>query len=124
MAGAIDRWMGGYVAAWDSNRPDDVRALFTDDAVYRSYPWDEPVTGVEEILVSWLAGADQPGDHTFSWHPVGSDGDRWFVQGRTVYADGRTYENLWIVDLVADGRAAGFTEWYMESASKPEGPNA
>ena len=28
----ITDWMNGYLRAWDSNAPDDIRALFTDDA--------------------------------------------------------------------------------------------
>lgn len=124
MADAIDRWMDGYVTAWDSNRTEDVASLFTESADYRSYPWAEPARGRDAIVALWLASADEPGDHAFDWHVVGRDGDRHFVQGRTVYTDGRTYENLWIVDLAADGRASAFTEWYMESASKPVGPHA
>lgn len=122
MTGAIDRWMDGYIAAWASNRPEDVLALFADDAEYRYFPWGDPVRGGAAIATSWLESADAPDDHTFSWHPIGRDGDRHFVQGRTRYADGRVYENLWIVDLGSGGRASAFTEWYME-VSKPLGPN-
>jgi ketosteroid isomerase-like protein len=122
MATALERWMDGYTTAWDSNDADDIGALFTDDAVYRSYPWAEPARGRAAIVRLWLDGADEPGDHRFAWHELGRDGDRRFVQGRTEYTDGRTYENLWIIDLDADGRARSFTEWYMESASKALGP--
>ena len=124
MTGAIDRWMDGYVRAWSTNAPDDVRALFTDSAAYRTAPWLEPATGHDAILAMWERTADEPDDHAFTWHLLGADGGRHFVQGRTTYADGRVYENLWVVDLDDDGRASGFTEWYMESESKPLGPNA
>ena len=37
-----------------------------------------------------------------------------FVQGLTTYkADHRSYDNLWVIQLTADGRASSFTEWYM-----------
>ena len=55
------------------------------------------------------------GDWRFEWSLLGSDGDLAFVQGRTTYLDDRpSYENLWVVRLDADGRASGFTEWFME----------
>ncbi|GAA2752610.1 nuclear transport factor 2 family protein [Amnibacterium kyonggiense] len=124
MADLIERWMAGYVSAWESNDPDAIAALFSEDATYRFYPWADPAVGSAAIVARWLDGADAPDDHAFSWSLIGSDGGRRFVQGRTVYTDGRTYENLWIVDLREDGRATAFTEWYMESASKALGPHA
>ena len=39
------------------------------------------------------------------------------VQGRTTYTDGDVYLNLWVIRLADDGRAASFTEWYMEPPS-------
>jgi hypothetical protein len=122
MTSRIDIWLTAYVAAWASNRPADVTALFATDAEYRSYPWGEPVRGAAAIAEWWLRTSDAPDDHRFSWSLLGVDGPRHFVQGRTVYTDGRTYENLWVVDLAEDGRASAFTEWYMESASKALGP--
>lgn len=124
MTEPITHWLDGYLAAWDSNDPAAIAALFTDDAEYYSYPWAEPAVGTEAIVALWLEGADQPGDHAFSWHLLAVAGDLHIVQGRTVYADGRTYENLWLVRLEPDGRARSFTEWYMESASKALGPHA
>ncbi len=122
MTSPIDTWLAAYAAAWASNRPADVGALFTTNAEYRSYPWAEPVRGADDIAAWWLRTADEPDDHRFTWSLLGVDGPRHFVQGRTVYTDGRTYENLWVVDLGQDGRASAFTEWYMESASKALGP--
>jgi hypothetical protein len=124
MASALERWITGYLKAWNSNEPSDIAALFSETAEYRSYPWAAPAVGPQTIVALWLSGADEAGDHEFTWHPLGADGGRHFVQGRTVYADGRVYENLWIVDLDGDGRCVRFTEWYMESASKPLGPGA
>lgn len=124
MAGALDDWIHAYLVAWDSNRPEDISALFSEAAEYRSYPWADPAHGIDAIVALWLAGADESGDHRFTWHELGADGDQHFVQGRTVYSDGRIYENLWIIALDADGCGTAFTEWYMESAPKPPGPGA
>ena len=43
MAGLVEAWVARYLAAWDSNDPADVRALFLPDGRYRFHPWDEPV---------------------------------------------------------------------------------
>ncbi len=120
----IAQWLGAYQAVWDSNEPSAIGRLFTETAEYRSYPWAEAAVGRDAIVALWLSGADAAGDHRFSWTEVGVDGDRHFIQGHTDYSDGRSYENLWIIDLNSTGSASRFTEWYMESGSKQLGPHA
>lgn len=107
--------MEHYITAWTSNEPDDIRTLFTEDAVYFTSPHEpEPWRGREQIVERWIAGRDEPSDWTFEWKLLGVDGGRAFVQGRTDYrGNGRSYDNLWIIQLTADGRASSFTEWYM-----------
>lgn len=121
----VTAWMNGYLRAWGSNEPDDIRALFTDDAEYRTAPFDTPRAGVDAIVEGWLADQDQPGDFEFSWHSAGLDGDVAFVEGDTTYSDGRRYANLWVIRFADDGRATSYTEWYMRhpDASAPH-PNA
>lgn len=115
---AARRWVEGYEKAWASNDEGDIRALFREDAEYRTEPWSQPWSGADAIVAGWLEARDEPGDYTFEWDVIGVDGDRTFVQGRTVYradetgADERDYSNLWVIDLDPDGRARSFTEWY------------
>ena len=117
MTGGIEAWVDAYRKAWESNNPDDIRALFTDDAEYRTDPWSEPWRGKEEIVAGWLARADEPGETTFEWSPLAVTDELAIVQGTTVYADGgATYSNLWVVRLDDDGRAKAFTEWWMDQA--------
>jgi uncharacterized protein (TIGR02246 family) len=120
---AIDDWMSLYVRAWDSNDPDDIRALFTEDAQYFTLPSRPPKDGVEEIVTWWTQEAkDEPGDYTFRWEPVVVTAGRAVIQGYTDYHDQEGYHNLWVIDLEPDGRASRFTEWWIEvpadSASK------
>lgn len=107
--------MVGYIAAWESNNPQDIRALFTKDAVYATRPNDpSPWRGQDEIVEKWIASADEPEDWTFEWSLVGIDGDTAFVRGVTTYLNGQpTYDNLWIVRFAPDGRASAFTEWFI-----------
>jgi len=120
----VTTWMEGYLRAWDSNSSDDIRALFTDDAEYRTAPFDPPRVGADAIVEGWLADQDQPGDHTFTWHEAGIDGDTAFVEGDTTYADARRYLNLWVIRFADDGRANSFTEWYMRVPEPGTHPNA
>jgi ketosteroid isomerase-like protein len=118
----LTAWMDRYRAAWTSNAAEDIRGLFTEDAEYLYNPWDPPVRGADPIVSSWLESQDAPADWTFEWHPVARDGRTAVIEGRTVYLDGRSYRNLWVIVLEDDGRASRFTEWYMKEPSEPSEP--
>jgi hypothetical protein len=109
--------MDGYIRAWESNDPDDIRALFTADALYFASPDVEPVRGVDEIVQWWLGSKDERGSWTFEWHPLLQEGDRAAIQGRTGYEGRPDYRNLWVMDFAADGRATTFTEWWVEEGA-------
>ncbi|WP_142029447.1 nuclear transport factor 2 family protein [Arthrobacter sp. SLBN-112] len=113
-------WMEKYQAAWTSNGPEDIRALFTPDALYETRPRDpEPWRGQDGIIQGWLAARDEPADWTFTWELLGCEGSTAFVQGVTTYSGGRPmYDNLWVVTFDGSGRASAFTEWFM--ARKPD----
>jgi len=113
---ALAAWVEGYVKAWDSNDPADIRTLFTPDARYFTEPHAQPWTGHDEIAREWVDRKDTPGDHTFRWEVLAMDGDLGFVRGWTTYADHdprREYGNLWVVRLTDDGRASEFVEWWV-----------
>lgn len=110
----ITAWINGYLRAWDSNEPQHIRELFTDDAEYFTAPFLPPSTGIDEIIAFWLRDRDEAGDHTFTWTERGLDGDVAFVEGETIYTSGRRYANLWVIRFAGDGRATSFTEWYMK----------
>ena len=54
-------WVAGYIAAWESNDPAQIGALFTDDAVYLTSPDAEPRRGRDAIVAGWLEDLDEPG---------------------------------------------------------------
>jgi ketosteroid isomerase-like protein len=113
MASAGAEWVAGYVAAWESNDPEQVGALFSDDAVYLTAPDAEPRRGREQIVAGWLEDLDEPGTWSFDWKILHEDDGFVVVQGKTEYPAEKDYLNLWIVRLDGDGRATEFTEWYM-----------
>jgi hypothetical protein len=109
----LRRFVEGYLVAWTSNDPGDVRALFTEDAEYRFEPYSPPRRGHEEIVAGWLEGRDEVGEWSFEWKSVAFDGSTAVLEGRTEYFGRSDYRNLWVIEFADDGRATSFTEWYM-----------
>lgn len=110
----VEEWVGRYVRAWNTNDPDDIRALFTDDAVYYTTPFREPWRGADGIVAGWLDRKDVPGDTEFDFEVTAVDGDLGIVRGKTYYkADDERFVNLWEIRLDGD-RCSSFTEWWME----------
>jgi hypothetical protein len=114
---AAEDWFRRYRVAWESNVEDDIRGLFTDDAVYRGFPDDpEPFVGLEAIVAGWLENADQPGDTDFEWTLLAVDGEVAIAQCVTTYVNQTpptTYDNLFVIRLVPGGRASEFTDWWI-----------
>lgn len=116
------RWMQGYLEAWSSNDPDQIGALFTEDAEYFTDPFGEPWRGRPGIVAGWLENADEPDSFTFEWSPLAITPDVSIVQGVTRYANGPVYSNLWVIRFAPNGLARQFIEWWMDQA-KPSGSN-
>ena len=111
----VTAWVEQYVRAWNSNDPADIGALFTDDARYYTEPYAASWTGRQQIIDGWLEHRDEPGNTTFSWRPVVAGPELALVQGETTYlSPPRTYSNMWVILLAADGRCREFTEWWMK----------
>jgi hypothetical protein len=111
----VTDWIDGYVRAWNSNDPQDIDALFTDDATYRTEPFAEPWRGRAEIVERWLERKDEPGSSEFAWKPLAAASDLAIVEGTTRYREPpHTYSNLWVIRLDADGRCREFIEWWMK----------
>jgi uncharacterized protein YciI/ketosteroid isomerase-like protein len=107
-------WIAAYERAWRTAGTAPLRELFTEDAVYRAGPFDEPVAGRAAIGEFWEAEREGP-DETFSlqWEIVTADGDTAVARTEVVYGDPprRTYRSLWVITLTPDGRCPAFEEW-------------
>ncbi len=109
----VTAWVHGYRKAWESNDPVDIRAIFTEDAIYAHRPHDpHPAVGIEAIVADWLENADGPGTTQFAWHIVAVDGDAAVLQCLVTYPD-TVYDNLWVVRFAEDGRASEYTDWWV-----------
>ncbi|MET9338293.1 MULTISPECIES: YybH family protein [unclassified Nonomuraea] len=106
-------WMDAYIRAWHTNDPDDIGALFADDAVYFTEPYAEPWRGKDAIVTRWLERKDTDGPAAFEYEPVAVTEEVAVVKGVTTYPD-TAFSNLWLVRLDAGGRCTEFVEYWME----------
>ncbi len=125
MAG-VQRWLDAYVAAWRSYDPGDIRALFTEDAVYRPLPYNEPLRGREAIAEAWIAEADPPGSWTADYRAVAVTGELGVGRGVTRYQardrrPEREYANLFLLRFDERGRCREYVEWWGKRPPRSSG---
>ena len=53
----VQNWLDEYGRAWVNGNPDQAVALFSDTAIYRETPFDDPMRGRSEIRSYWQKGA-------------------------------------------------------------------
>ena len=119
----VAQWLAAYTKAWETYDPQAIGDLFSADASYYFYPYDEPTRGREAIVESWLESPDPSGRYTGAYQPVIVEGNRAAAQGESRYftEDGQTlereYRNLFLLTFDDEGRCSEFREWY----AKPRG---
>jgi hypothetical protein len=129
---AAQAWLDRYVAAWRSYDRDEIAELFSVDVAYRYHPYDEPVTGRDAVVATWLgedsapgsdspaSTRDAPGTYDAHYAPVAVDGDTVVATGRSTYRDSpdgsvvQVYENCFVITFDAQGRCREFTEYFIE----------
>jgi ketosteroid isomerase-like protein len=121
---SVARWLDAYVHAWTSYDPAAIGDLFSEDAVYRYHPWDEPtpshVRGRDAIVDSWLGDKDAPGSWSAEYRPWLVSDERAVAIGDSRYfaGDGSTVErefhNVFLLVFDDDGRCREFSEIYMK----------
>ena len=119
----VERWLSRYVEAWRSGDPHGIGDLFSEDAVYRYHPWDEPrpshERGRDAIVASWIEHRDPPGSWTADYQPWLVGGDRAVATGTTRYLAGdgsveSEFHNVFFVEFDDEGRCRAFAEVYMK----------
>ena len=115
----FDRWVRAYIAAWRTDDPRAIGALFSTRAVYVTGPFDRPWRGRAAIVARWIARGDSRIPWRFRHRVIASQGTVGLIEGRTTYlASGRrprrVYGNLWLVRLNQRGQAEEFREWWMQ----------
>ena len=109
-------WVERYFAAWRTNRPEDVEALFTVDAVYHYGPFREPAAGRDEIVRRWLEGGAP--DELIAHHEIlAVDGDTAVVHWQVSLHTGSAItemDGVLVLRFAPDGRCREHREWYAE----------
>ncbi len=125
----VQAWLDAYTRAWETYDPNDVAALFTEDAEYRWHPYDEPEQGRAAIVEAWVnpgpggtaSDRDAPGTYLGEYRPYAVDGSRAVAIGTSTYWKDasrseidRIYYNSWLLEFGDDGKCRSFTEYYMK----------
>jgi ketosteroid isomerase-like protein len=128
----VDRWLADYVEAWMTYDRDKVEALFAEDISYRYHPADEPITGRDAVVESWLgdgdhadaSSRDEPGTYEAAYQAIAVDGDVAVATGTSSYREEpvgpnvRVYDNCFVMRFDAEGRCSEFTEWFVLRKSR------
>ena len=116
----FQHWLDGYVEAWKTYDREKIRALFSDDAVYRYSPEEaEGTIGRDAIADDWLSNKDEPNTYEAIYAPLAIEGDTFVANGITRYfkPDGSQrdqYYNVYICRFNDAGECTDFTEYWMQ----------
>lgn len=121
----VQHWLDAYTHAWITYDPDEIGALFTEDAEYRWHPWDEGddvARGRTAIVAAWLENRDRPGTYRGAYRSLLVQGDQAVAVGTSLYFTSdtqqtldRAFHNLWVLRFTDQGQCRSFTEWYMQA---------
>jgi ketosteroid isomerase-like protein len=127
----VDRWLEAYIEAWMTYDRDTIAALFAEDISYRYHPADEPITGRDAVVESWLgesenpdvSGHDKPGTYEAEYRAIAVDGEVAVAVGTSSYREEpsgpfvRVYDNCFVMRFDSEGRCSEFTEWFVQRRS-------
>ena len=119
----VESWVAAYRRAWETDAPDDIAGLFTEDAAYSPFPWPRGARqwqGRDKIVEKWIGRGDSKIGWRFDYEILAVEGDTAVIEGWTSYDRGEgeaweeAYANVWLVRFTPDGRAREFAEWWVQ----------
>ncbi len=121
----VQRWLDAYTHAWTTSDPDEIGALFTDDAEYRWHLWDEEddmARGRSHIVALWLEDGDRARTYRGAYRPLLLKDDVAIAMGMSFSYTDETWERLarashtlWVLRFTEEGQCRWFTEWSMHA---------
>jgi ketosteroid isomerase-like protein len=119
---AVSEWIAEYETAWRTPGTAVLAQLFTDDAGYVRFPYDQPIVGLQASGRLGEGERDGP-DEVFSLatQVIAVDGEVAIVRAEVRYGEpvSQEYRDLWILRLRDDGRCSWFEEWPYWPDLKP-----
>ena len=109
-------WLERYFAAWRSNDPDEVAALFAADAIYSYGPFREPSVGRDAIVARWVS--ETPTAFTYRYEPLAAlehgGVAHWSVGfAHPTRAETRVeVDGILVLTFDDEGRCTEHREWY------------
>src|SRR5262249_25097658 len=110
----VARWVAGYEQAWRSVGVSALADLFTDDAVYRQGPYQEPVVGLAAIGRMWDQERSGPDEvFTMSSDIVAVEDQTAVVRVEVTYGrpTNAEFRDLWLIRFAPNSRCEAFEEW-------------
>lgn len=107
-------WLERYFAAWVSNDPVDVAALFAEDAEYSYGPFREPERGRDRIVRAWIDGGVPRGLRT-RHEVLAVEGDVGVARWQVTYMgdDGLVeMDGVLVCTFDPSGRCTIHREWF------------
>jgi hypothetical protein len=114
------QWLDEYFAAWQSNDPAAVAALFAEGATYYYGPFAAPARGRSRIVEQWVANPHQQVDVQCSYTPLAINGNvgvaHWRVTYRPATNTARCVEmdGVLVIEFDASMRCVEHREWYHQ----------
>ena len=108
-------WIDGYRRAWEAGDTDLVLTLFTEDASYRSNPFEESHVGHDGIRAYWDGVTSQQRDARVSMGRPFVDGNRVAVEWwTTMVSEGEevTLPGCLLLRFESDGRCSDLREYW------------
>jgi hypothetical protein len=119
-ARCIDSWLSSYIAAWRSDSPEQVGALFAVESHYFTAPYVTPLSGRDEIVAWWLEQHESEMEWTFDYEVLASNGNLHVVRGEATYPRSQrraggpeVYHDIWLITLDNNGECREFIEYWM-----------
>jgi hypothetical protein len=117
----LGRWLDAYGVAAATNDPDDIRALFSEDAAYYTSPYKEPWVGREAIVANWTAHPEAQRDLTFTHEPLSAHDDigiaHWNMTWLTEAGASVELDGILVLRFDGDGRCSDHREWFFKRES-------
>lgn len=108
-------WLEAYRRAWEDRDPDAAAALFTDDAIYREQPYQQPFDGKAGVRDYWATVTATQSDIHFRYGTPLIAGDRviaeWWVTMRNGGAD-ITLAGVFLLRFDAAGLCSELSEYW------------